>query len=846
MSHTNSPSASANVVGIYTIKDEEFLAVLDRLGSSNDITGESGQRYKIARTRVGDQEIAIALFRGVSQGNQESQTLIHRAITDLSPSWMFVVGIAGGAPHKDFTIGDVVVASELLEFTYEVKIDDAPSKLHPRTLPLDRRSHGLVSMLPALLRQVSFWSSEAETRQRRPGPPLPEQVLADIPEIHRPILTAAMQHHLSIARTEPKAITGTVGSSNALMKSSDFLAQLTGAYKFLLCVEMESAGAYAACNTSSSIPLTTIRGISDIVGVSRSEEWTNYACQTAASLAVNLIRGGATLPAAGFIETSPSPSPAVSPRQQVTSSHSLAIENIHRFGDTDIFPKPYELGVLRDCPEDVENLLADLDTNFTTVFSRYPPHHLSTLSQVGYAGFRWASQLDPLYNAYLLSLVCQLGPLIESIRLPTTARRVFSYRFAPDFERGRLFDEDSNWDSFLESTRAETAKFNWIIKTDIADFYSRISHERLKTALSTLSSERSIVERISLVLAGYSKGSGVGLPVGGPAARLLSEAYLNASDHLLHAKGVTYCRFADDYILFAESEREGIEILSGLARILSEYDGLSLQKMKTRIMRKNEYLRSYAHEDDADLDQKALSFLRLRLRYDPYSPTANEDYETLRSHLNEFDILGMLAKEMRKSRLHHQLTKKLLYATRFIEGDDADSAALVIAESLKILLPVFSSAAGVLSSLLERLQPETRAFVEARLITLLESEDSFPLLEIHRMLAVRLLSGLDNSTSDAQNVIWRQYEEQDSILVQKECIWALQRLRASSLIAPLLGKFDSVSQWERRALLSASFLLEQEGPTFRANVLARTTPFEKLVISWCKSRGGEIFAENDA
>ena len=845
MVSTQAQSTPTSFIGIYTIKDEEFLAVLDRLGPVRDVTGASSQRYKIARTRIGDHELAIALFRGVNQGNQESQTLIQRAISDLNLSWVFVVGIAGGAPHKDFTIGDVIVASEILEFTYEVKRDDAPSLLHPRTLPLDRRAHALVSMLPALLRQVAYWSSESETRQRRPGPPLPEQILEDVAEIHRPNLIAAIKHHLGIARTDPKAITGTIGTSNALMKSSDFLTQLTAGHKFLLCVEMESAGAHAACNTNNPIPLITIRGISDIVGVSRSEDWTNYACQTAASLAVNLIRAGATLPAMESVASFVQVETVSTSIEKTTSIHSLAIENVHRFGDTDIFPKPYELGVLRDRPEEVEALLSELDSNFERLFPRYPPHHLSTLSQVGYAGFRWASQLDPLYNTYLLSLVCRLGPNIEATRLPISARRVFSYRFAPDFERGRLFDEETNWEAFLEATRLESSRFGWIVKTDIADFYSRISHERLRTALKALATESTIVDRILLILAGYAKSSGVGLPIGGPAARMLSEAYLNASDRLLHAKGISYCRFADDYILFAETERHGVEILSELARILSEHDGLSLQKMKTRVMRKSEYLRSYVHEDDADLDQKALSFLRLRLRYDPYSPTAEEDYAVLQSHLTDFDILGMLAKEMKKSRLHQQLTKKLLFATRFIQDVDTDSAVLVLAESLKTLLPVFSSVSSVLSSLLSRVQAETRTFVEGRLVDLLENEESPPLLEIHRMLVVRLLSSLDNSSSDIPNVVWRQYEEQNSILVQKECIWGLQRLKASSLIAPLLSKFDSISQWERRALISASFLLEHEGPAFRASILPRTTPFERLILSWCESRSGKIFPEDE-
>jgi len=87
----------------------------------------------------------------------------------------------------------------------------------------------------------------------------------------------------------------------------------------------------------------------------------------------------------------------------------------------------------------------------------------------------------------------------------------------------------------------------------------------------------------------FSGGISYGLPVGGPAARLLSEILLNRVDHLLHAEGLTFCRFADDYRLFTDSREEAYEVLRFLTEKLLQNEGLTLQRAKTQIITSNDY-----------------------------------------------------------------------------------------------------------------------------------------------------------------------------------------------------------------------------------------------------------------
>ena len=57
----------------------------------------------------------------------------------------------------------------------------------------------------------------------------------------------------------------------------------------ILGIDMEAVGVAEACE-EKNVPLLIVRGISDIIGHKRSNEWKIYACKTAASFALELVR----------------------------------------------------------------------------------------------------------------------------------------------------------------------------------------------------------------------------------------------------------------------------------------------------------------------------------------------------------------------------------------------------------------------------------------------------------------------------------------------------------------------------------------------------------------------------
>lgn len=150
----------------------------------------------------------------------------------------------------------------------------------------------------------------------------------------------------------------------------------------------------------------------------------------------------------------------------------------------------------------------------------------------------------------------------------------------------------------------------------------------------------------------FSETKSYGLPVGGPASRILAELALNAIDKLLIQKRVVFKRFVDDYLIFCETKEEAHSLLTLLNIKLIENEGLTVQKNKSVIMSKEEFVnitqaKLEGVQGDDGGTEKA-KFLNLPVRYDPYSPNANEEYDEIKESLKSFDLFSMLTEELKK------------------------------------------------------------------------------------------------------------------------------------------------------------------------------------------------------
>lgn len=520
-------------------------------------------------------------------------------------------------------------------------------------------------------------------------------------------------------------------------------------------------------------------------------------------------------------------------------SLQLAVQNIAQHGDTDVFPFPIENHWFHDREDDVIRLLEAIDDDFKTQLAAYPLFSVTSLSAVGYVGFRGATQIDAIWNAYLLALVIEIAPDLEAARVARSENIAFSYRFHPNTRKATLFDSDLGWGSFQRTALAKADTHSIILSTDISDFYPRVYHHRLEHALNDATQNTEVVQRILLLLSKLAPGSvSFGLPVGGHAARMLAEALLNRSDRLLLTAGIDYCRFVDDYYIFANSREEAQAALIHLSEVLLTNEGLTLSRLKTRFMTSSEFLRSSPMADpdasDSLEEREARRFLKLRLRYDPYSSSAEEDYDKLAEGIARFDVIGMLAREIRKTRVDERLVKQLIKSLKFLDREVLDDAAVSLVRNLEVLYPVFPTVALVLKSVLSDLGQPARDEVFSAFRRLIANGSYVTLVPTNLAYAVRVLA-LDPS-EDATTLLARIYTESDSPLVKRDVILAMAKKRVKFWLSDLAKKFDRVSSWEKRALIVASYVLGDEGNHWRRNTLPRVNFVDTEFAKWVASK----------
>lgn len=516
----------------------------------------------------------------------------------------------------------------------------------------------------------------------------------------------------------------------------------------------------------------------------------------------------------------------------------LAVRNIAKYGDTDIFPFPIENYMFFDCEQLVIDALKNIDDNFDQYYDKCPILTVNSLSVVGYNGFRQATQIDPLWNAYFLALVITLGEEIENERIPISSDVVFSYRFKPDNDANAIFNKDIGWRAFQQASIERARNYAFVLSCDISDFYPRVYHHRLENALKRASRNTECIRRVKLILETIAGGVSYGLPVGGPAARLLSEVVLNTIDRLLVAHSITFCRFVDDFHIFAQSREDAYAYLVSLSQLLLENEGMALQKSKTRIVSKDEFLATstFAEENQPETlqEQDVRRFIALRLRYDPYSPSAQENYELLKKELEEFDIVGMLAREIRKGRIEEPVTRQLIRAVKYLDPSVKFDAVRSLVESLHVLYPVFPAVMILIKSVLSDLDKETCSSVFTVIRTLIRQNSYVTRVPVNLAFALRVLAYDPSEETDM--LLTSLYNQPWDMSIKRDIILIMAQRDAGYWISNCRLHYNSLSSWEKRAVLVASYVLEDEGAHWRRKISRDLLPMDQIAMKWAADK----------
>lgn len=274
-------------IGILTIRDDEFRSVLKEFDQrAGHFRGRREYALRYAQAGNG-RRYTLAILKQIEQGNGEAQDAARDLLEDLSPALLLVVGIAGGLPSEDFTLGDVVLSTQIVDFTIEARKAREAATYSLSGGPIAKRIAAGVASLASREDDLGDWTSAL--------PPRPKVNVGRAGQTYGSMkwqaeVKRSLRHHFGtdVTKRSPLYIAGPIASSDRLVKDPKVVVPWLATSRHLLAVEMESGGVYRAAR--ERCPMLAIRGVSDIVGLVRNDAWTKFACKSAAAFTRAYLR----------------------------------------------------------------------------------------------------------------------------------------------------------------------------------------------------------------------------------------------------------------------------------------------------------------------------------------------------------------------------------------------------------------------------------------------------------------------------------------------------------------------------------------------------------------------------
>jgi nucleoside phosphorylase len=274
-------------IGLLTIRDDEFRAVLKCFPDDPRVYKTRFREYALRSAEAGEgKRYRIAILRQIEQGNGEAQEAARDFLDELDPALLLVVGIAGGVPSDDFSLGDIVLSTRILDFSVEARKFGEGTTYNIGGGAIAKSIAAGVANLGARENELGQWWDDLPAK---PAVSLGARQFYGPAKWQRQVREKLNVHFGKTAPARPPLFSaGPIASSDRLVKDPKLLFPWITTARGIQAVEMESAGVHRA--TRERTPMLSIRALSDIVGFKRNEAWTKYACAAAAAFAVAYLR----------------------------------------------------------------------------------------------------------------------------------------------------------------------------------------------------------------------------------------------------------------------------------------------------------------------------------------------------------------------------------------------------------------------------------------------------------------------------------------------------------------------------------------------------------------------------
>jgi len=508
-------------------------------------------------------------------------------------------------------------------------------------------------------------------------------------------------------------------------------------------------------------------------------------------------------------------------------SYQWAMKHLFIQKDSDLFPPPFEIDVIKYNLNDILPILAEMDLHLFdwNVGRRF-------VVPKGELDFRIGTQLDTLDSLVFTALIYKYGKKIENRRIDFENKKIYSYRFEAT-DDGRLYGIGTYWEDFWRDSieLASKPEIGAVAVSDIADYYNQIFHHTLENELKAAGIPQPIQKAIKNFVQKQTHKVSRGIAVGPHSTHLLAELALNPIDRSLLAKGYDFKRYVDDFHIFVEDRNQAEIAILDLADTLDKQQRLHIQNRKTHIFDANQFI-DYAREklEEQPVSKAEAEILTMINSYtggDPYTPimiTELKDDEI--ALLDEFCLGEILEAYLSEEPIEYSRLRNFV---RRITQVRTPNALPFIVNNLSKFYPIIGAVARYIVATCTEYKGDICELGEA----ICEALDN-PFVQHSEYLSMVLINLFAQSPGlDHINEITKRYNAYSPV-VRREIVQAAVLANQVDWIRERKDEIDSSDRWLKRVIvIGLSVLPESESNAWLRSIKAGLSGLEKFTVKWC-------------
>jgi len=182
-------------------------------------------------------------------------------------------------------------------------------------------------------------------------------------------------------------------------------------------------------------------------------------------------------------------------------------------------------------------------------------------------------------------------PTVVDRMIQQAIHQVLNPLFDPDFSESSFGYRKgkSAEQAVLQAQRYMQEGKRWVVNLDLSKFFDEVNHDVLMAKIKRRVKDKQMLKlidrylRTGIMQDGVASPRSQGTPQGSPLSPLLSNILLNELDKELERRGHSFCRYADDFVIFVKSEKSAQRVFDSVVDFIEKKLKLKINRSKSQI-----------------------------------------------------------------------------------------------------------------------------------------------------------------------------------------------------------------------------------------------------------------------